>query len=236
MIKNFLSIAKNKLLPTLKHEKQETEKELIYRKDGKTLHKIIEYNQAHVVLKIIIFDYFKPNKIKSVEEYSNGDLCKITNFSIIKSETEYEPKTGKKLKTYNYNIKNSSILSATYNYDLETQNISRLTIYRPDGLSIALIKEFNPKTRELVKCVNYKRNSSVIASVSTYEITGATRIKTTYTYEPKNNISKPYCEKKSTTKQFISPKTLYSLPKQNIAKLIDNLYKNNNSFSAIKVS
>lgn len=236
MVTNFLSIAKNMLLPMKKQIIPEPEKEIIYRKNQKTIHKIIEYDYNHVIRKITVFDYFKPQKVKSIEEYKNGSLYKITNFSLIKSETEYQPKTGKKIKTLNYNISNPSKLSSIYNYDSETQNINRLTIYRPDGLSVALIKEFNPRTNTLLKCINYKRNSSTIASVSTFEITETTTIKTTYTYNSKlNKVTFPIREK---SRQPVgnTNNVPHDLPKHNIAKLIDNLYKNNLSLSIIKVS
>ena len=127
---------------------------------GKTVDKIIEYAPDGTT-KILItnYDYFDETKIKSIEEFDQetGNLKKITTFTLFKSITDYDLKTGKKLKTTNFDLKTSSKKTSIYDYDIETEKISRVTVFRPDGKSVNMVKELNPNTGAVERVINYKK-------------------------------------------------------------------------------
>lgn len=211
--------------------------ETIYRSDGVSVDKIIETDaQTNQVVKITYFDYFNDKKIKSVEEFEEGIKIRVTLFSFFKSVSEFDKKTGKKTKTINYTVKDDSKIMSEYDYDIETERISRMTVYRTDGKSIAFIKELSPETGAVSRCINYKKDSTAISSVSKYELLGDTTVKTTYYYTNPIYMTSPEMVSKKITADNLNKKVIDSFSSKKVNYLIDNLYKNNNSFSSIQVS
>lgn len=213
-------------------------KEIIYRHDGKTVDKVIEYAQDRITKKQITnYDYFDDKKIKSIEEFDTetGNLKTITTFTLFKSVTNYDVKTGKKLKTTNFDLKTSTKKTSIYDYDIETEKIRRVTVFRADGKSVSMIKELNPITGIVERVINYKKGSSAISSVSKYEFQGDKTIKTTFYYNTPMYFTSPITFNKKITADTLNKKVLDNSNKKQITKLIDNLYKNKLSFSSISV-
>ena len=143
-------------------------KEIVYRHDGKTVDKIIEYAPNGITKKQVTnYDYFNDKKIKSIEEFDQetGNLKRITTFTLFKSVTNYDIKTGKKIKTTNFDLKTSTKKTSIYDYDIETEKISRVTVFRADGKSVSMVKELNPTTGVVERVINYKKGSSAISSI-----------------------------------------------------------------------
>lgn len=213
-------------------------KEIIYRHDGKTVDKIIEYAPNGITKKQVTnYDYFNDKKIKSIEEFDQetGNLKRITTFTLFKSVTNYDIKTGKKLKTTNFDLKTSTKKTSIYDYDIETEKISRVTVFRADGKSVSMVKELNPTTGIVERVINYKKGSSAISSVSKYEFQGDKTIKTTFYYNTPMYFTSPITFNKKLTADTLNKKVLDNNNKKQITKLIDNLYRNKLSFSSISV-
>ncbi len=219
--------------------RDENLKKTVYRFDGVSVDKVIEYNsRTGKKVKITNFDYFDNTKVKSVEDYDavTGMKVRITNFSLFKSVTDFDIKSGKKIKTTNFDIKNETKKTSVYDFDTETGKILRITLFCPDGDSISLIKELNPQTGMPKKCVNYKRNSTLISSVSQYEFLGDKTIKTTFFYnEPAHYTNSPAFSK-IVPADTPDEKVPDESKKRRINRLIDNLYKNKTSFSSVLTS
>lgn len=218
-------------------EVQEPIVETVYRADGVSVDKIIETDAlTNQVIKITYYDYFDDKKIKSIEEFEDGLKIRLTLFSFFKSVSEFDKKTGKKIKTINYAVKDESKIMSKYDYDIETERISRMTVYRADGKNIAFIKELSPETGAVSRCINYKKDSSAISSVSKYELLGDTTVKTTYYYTNPIYMTSPEMVSKKITADNLNKKVIDSFSSKKVNYLIDNLYKNKNSFSSIQVS
>ena len=209
----------------------------IFRQDGVSVEKIIETNmETGKIIRITNFDYFNDKKVKSVEDYEDGTKIRYTTFSFFKSVTEFDKKTGKKLKTTNYNIKDDNKKISVYDYDIEKNKIVRMTVYRTDGKNIAFIKEISPETGIVSRCINYKKDSPAISSVSKYEMIGNTTVKTTYYYSTPVFEYTPDTINRKIVADTLNKKVLNSFGVKNVGKLIDNLYQRKQNFSAIKVS
>ncbi len=212
-------------------------KEIIYRYNRNIIEKIIEYNPVtNKKVRVINYDYFNDKKISSVEEYIDGVRVRITGYSMFKSVTEFDKKTGKKLQTTNYSQSDDNKISSIYYYDFETEKISKMCVYRPDGKSIAFVKEISPKTGMVTRCINYKKNSSAVSSVSKYEILGGTLVKTTFFYNSPIHFSSDKMLDRRITADTLNTRVISSFKEKNTDKLIDNLYQNNNNFGMIKIS
>lgn len=236
-IKYGSKLLKNIISPEYEKNEIETKQQTFYRHDGVSVEKIIETDAlTGQTLKITNFDYFDDKKIKSIEEYDEGVKIRLTLFSFFKSVTEFDKKSGKKIKTTNYTVKNDSKIMSVYDYDAETEKIVRMTVYRTDGKTVAFIKEISPQTGIVSRCINYKKDSSAISSVSKYERMGDTTVKTTYYYTNPIYLSSPDMVDKKITADNLNKKVLDTFNGKKINHLIDNLYKNKNSFSSIQVS
>ncbi|MBR6098278.1 DUF2963 domain-containing protein [bacterium] len=209
----------------------------VFRQDGISVEKIIETNtETGKIIRVINFDYFNDKKIKSIEEYEDDIKIRFTAFSFFKSVTEFDRKTGKKIKTTNYNIKDDTRKISVYDYDIESGKIVRMSVYRTDGKNLAFIKEISPDTGIVSRCINYKKNSSAISSVSKYEVMGSTTVKTTYYYSTPVYEYTPDTIDRKITADILNKKVLDSIGVKNVGKLIDNLYRRKQNFSTIKVS
>ena len=215
----------------------ETSKEYVYRKDGMRVEKIVEYNVANGnIVKITNLDYFNDKKVKSVEEYKGGKLVRFTGYSLFKSVTEYDKISGKKICTTNYQIKNENKISSVYHYDTETEKIVKMAVYRPDGKYVAFVKEISPESGQVVRCINYKKNSSAISSVSKFEFMGTTSVKTTFYYNTPLYFESVAMLDKKILADTLNNRVLTDSKRGRIDKLIDNLYKNKQSFASVKIS
>ena len=117
---------------------------------------------------------------------------------------EFDPNTGKKIRTTNYNLKDETKISSVQEYDLETGKIVMISIYKRDGRTVSIIKKINPETGKVTSWVNNKITE----------------------YQP----VEPAKFSKSSYQDF---KAVDGEEKENIARLIDNLYRNNLKFEHI---
>ena len=174
------------------------EKEIIYRKNGKAVDKVIETDKyTGTKVRTTHFDYFNDNKIRSIDEYDlkSGKKIRTINYVLYKSIDEYDIESGKKIRTINYSIKDENKLSSIQEYNIETGNIISMTIYKRDGKTISVTKNIDPVTGKITNWLNNKNKS----------------------YQPiesKNFLTRTYDRCSPLTNQ------------DNIAELIDNLYNN----------
>ena len=180
------------------------EKEVVYRKNGKAVDKVIETDKyTGSKVRTTHFDYFNDKKIRSIDEYDikSGKKIRTINYVLYKSVDEYDIETGKKIRTINYNIKDENKLSSIQEYDLETGKIISMTIYKRDGKTVSVTKKINPETGKITNWLNNKNYQLI---------------------EPEKYTTRSY-NKCSTTFQ-----------QDNVAELIDNLYNNNIKFENFK--
>lgn len=185
----------------------EIREEVVYRKNGKSVDKVIEFDKfSGFKVKTTYFDYFNDKKIRSVDEYDyqSGKKIRTINYVLYKSIDEYDISTGKKVRTINFNVKDESKISSIQEYDTETGKIKTISIYKRDGKTVSIIKRIDPKTGKITNWVNSK--------------------KTNY---------KPVEPAKFTTRNYDNIKAMDAKCKDDIAKLIDKLYRNKLCFENI---
>ena len=206
--------------------------EIIYRKNCNKVESVIKFSQkTGRKIKTVNYDYFDDTKIKSIDEFdeNSGKKIKTTNFTLFKAVTEYDLQSGKKLRTLNYHYRDESKLSSIHEYNLQYEKVCKITEFRNDGKSVSMVKELNPKTEMIEKCISYKRDSNTVNSVSKYDFDGNKTVKTTMYYNGLK-FNKPKETKKSVFGDF---KVLSPAEKIKKDKLIDNLFKNGLSFSML---
>lgn len=178
----------------------ETEEKIVYRKNGKSIEKVIEFDiKTGSKVKTTHFDYFDDKKIRSIDEYDkkSGKKLRTINYVLYKSIDEYDLQSGKKLRTINFNVKDDTKISSIQEYDQETGKISTISIYKRDGKTVSIIKKIDPLTDKVTNWVN----SSIVEN-------------------------KPFEFSKTSTITYDNIKTSEENKnkKDNIAQLIDNLY------------
>lgn len=176
----------------------ETKEKIVYRKNGKSIDKVIEFDaKTGSKIKTTHYDYFDDKKIRSIDEFDKqtGKKIRTINYVLYKSVDEYDIESGKKLRTINYNVKNETKISSIQEYDLETGKIIMVYIYKRDGKTISIIKRIDPVTEKVTNWVN-------------------------------DHIKKPLEPIKFTTRCYDNIKMKNDEEKEDIAKLIDNLYSN----------
>ena len=138
----------------------EVKEEIVYRKNGKAIDKIIEINtKTGSKIKTTHFDYFDDNKIRSIDEfdYKTGRKMRTINYVLYKSVDEYDVNSGKKIRTINYNIKDEDKISSIQDYDTESGKINTISIYKRDGRTISIIKKIDPETGKITNWVNNRK-------------------------------------------------------------------------------
>jgi len=231
----YFVLPQSKFLESLNKQFKEQERfeaekyfeEKVYRKSSGKIECVHTFTKKEGKrVKTVYYDYFNDKKIKSVDEYSEktGKKIRTTDFTLYKSVTEYNPENEKKLKTVNYTLKDESKIASIHEYHNIYNKVSRISIFRPDGKTISMVKEINPLTERVEKCINYKKDSNIISSISKYEFQNDKMIKTTcyytdYTHSIKE-FKAPYEEPACRTKN---------------AKLIDNLFKKNLNFTMLQI-
>lgn len=186
----------------------ETREEVVYRKNGKSVDRIIEFDpHTGSKIKTTHYDYFNDKKVRSIDEYDRktGRKIRTINYVLYKSVDEYDLETGKKIRTINFNVKDETKISSIQEYDLETGKIITISIYKRDGKTVSIIKKIDPVTEKVTSWVNNK-----------------------------NLEYKPIEPPKITTRYYDNIKTIPQKDKENIAQLIDNLYSNKIKFENIK--
>ena len=89
----------------------ETKEKIIYRKNGKSIEKVIEFDtKTGSKVKTTHYDYFDDKKIRSVDEFDrkSGKKLRTINFVLYKSIDEYDLQSGKKIRTINFNVKDET--------------------------------------------------------------------------------------------------------------------------------
>ena len=186
----------------------ETREEVVYRKNGRSVDRVIEFDiQTGAKVKTTHYDYFNDKKIRSVDEYDRKTVKKIrtVNYVLYKSVDEYDAETGKKLRTINFNVKDETKISSIQEYDLDTGKIVTISIYKRDGKTVSIIKRIDPVTEKVTSWINNKNTG----------------------YKPVEPV-------KIMTRCYDNIKIADNKDKEDIAKLIDNLYCNNLKFENIE--
>lgn len=192
-----------------KNSQPQTREEVVYRKNGKSIDRIIEIDVVTGSrLKTTHFDYFNDKKVRSIDEYDkfSGQKIRTINYVLYKSVDEYDLDTGKKIRTINYNIKDETKISSIQEYDLATGKIIKISIFKRDGKTISIIKSIDPETEKVTSWINNKNID--------YRIPECTKA-----------VSRIYENIKTSTVQS---------NRDDIARLIDNLYKNKTKFENIR--
>lgn len=192
-----------------KNSQPQTREEVVYRKNGKSIDRIIEIDVVTGFrLKTTHFDYFNDKKVRSIDEYDkfSGQKIRTINYVLYKSVDEYDLDTGKKIRTINYNIKDETKISSIQEYDLATGKIIKISIFKRDGKTISIIKSIDPETEKVTSWINNKNID--------YRMPERTKA-----------VSRIYENIKTSTVQS---------NRDDIARLIDNLYKNKTKFENIR--
>ena len=188
--------------------KPTTREEVFYRRNGKFIDKVIEFDlNTGLKVRTTHYDYFNDKKIRSVDEFdlNTGKKFRTINYVLYKSIDEFDIKSGKRLRTINFNVKDDSKISSIQEYSLETGKINKILIYKRDGRTVSIVKDVDVNDENLIE--KYKKN-----------------------VEKKPIKLKPTVS----TRSYDSFKKIDEETKDNIAKLIDKLYKNNLKFENIK--
>lgn len=185
----------------------ETREEVVYRKNGKSVDKIVEFDSiTGSKIKTTHYDYFNDKKIRSIDEYDRktGRKIRTINYVLYKSVDEYDITTGKKIRTINYNVKDETKISSIQEYDSNTGKIITISIFKRDGKTVSIIKKIDPITEKVTSWVNNK-----------------------------NLEYKPIEPPKVTTRYYDNIEKKSQKEKDNIAQLIDNLYSKKMKFENI---
>lgn len=214
---SFPEQSTNSHLKLLNNEPEiKTREEIVYRKNGKTIDRIIEVDVVTGSrLKTTHFDYFNDKKVRSIDEYDkfSGQKIRTINYVLYKSIDEYDLATGKKIKTTNFNIKDENKISSIQEYDLETGKIVKILIFKRDGETISIIKKIDPVTEKVTSWVNNQPQNS------------QRRLKARESHGAQKAVSKIYENIKISSTQS---------KQDDIARLIDNLYNKKVKIENIK--
>lgn len=192
------------------NNKTTTREEIVYRKNGKSIDRIIEVDVVTGCrVRTTHYDYFNDKKVRSIDEYDKftGRKIRTVNYILYKSIDEYDPETGKKIRTTNFNIKDENKISSIQEYDLVSGKIIKISIFKRDGKTVSIIKEIDPETEKITSWVNNKQ------------------LKIT----PQETILQKPVEK---IDSYIKTSVINN-HKDDIARLIDNLYCNRVKFENI---
>ena len=186
--------------------KPSTREEVVYRRNGKSIDKIVEFDiKTGSKVKTTHYDYFNDKKIRSVDEFDRqtGRKMRTINYVLYKSIDEFDIETGKKLRTINYNVKDDSKISSIQEYDIKTGKISTVSIYKRDGKTVSVVKNIDPETEKVTNTVN------------------------------KNSVRKHTEKSDFKTRLYENINPIKKEEQEYIARLIDNLYRKNLRFENI---
>ncbi len=144
-----------KFLPAVEQDFRE---QTIYRRNGKSVDKIIRYDlKTGKPVKITNYDYFNDKKIRSVDEFDNisGKKIRTINYVLYKSVDEFDIETGCKIRTINFNVKDSSKISSIQEYD-KTGKIISISVFKRDGKTVSITKNIDPITQKVTNLHNLK--------------------------------------------------------------------------------
>lgn len=136
---------------------QETKEKIVYRKNGTSIDRIIEFDaKTGSKIKTTHYDYFNDKKVRSIDEFDRktGKKLRTINYVLYKSIDEYDCETGKKLRTINFSVKDETKISSIQEYDLETGKIITISIYKRDGKTVSIVKKIDPVTEKVSNWVN----------------------------------------------------------------------------------
>ena len=170
-----------------------------------TREEVVYRKNGRSVDRVIVFDIQTGAKVKTTHyDYFNDKK--------IRSVDEYDRKTGKKIRTVNYVLYKSvdeydaeTKISSIQEYDLDTGKIVTISIYKRDGKTVSIIKRIDPVTEKVTSWINNKNTG----------------------YKPVEPV-------KIMTRCYDNIKIADNKDKEDIAKLIDNLYCNNLKFENIE--
>ena len=113
-----------------------------------------KYNKSEY--KINNYECLNEKRVSSFDEYDpvTGKKVRTVNFVLYKSIDEYDLKTGKKIRTINFSAKDKSIV-----------------LYKQDGRTISAIKKFDYSTNKVasINKQNYVIENPVISQTKIYD-------------------------------------------------------------------
>ena len=182
-----------------------TREEVTYRRNGRSIDRITEFDlNTGSKIKTTHYDYFNDKKIRSIDEY---DL-----------------KTGKKLRTINY-----VLYKSVDEYDLKTGKKVRTINYSvKDETKISSIQEYDIETGKIITISIYKRDGKTISIVK--RIDPKTDKVTNWINDKVEVIER---NDKIFTRNYDNMKFDDEEKSENIANLIDNLYRKEIKFENI---
>jgi len=198
--------------------------EVIYRKNNKTIDKIHFFDtRTGAKIRTHHYDYFNDRKIRTIDEFDidTGKKIRTTSFVLYKSVDEFDIDTGKKIRTINYDMHDENKVVSVQEYDLDYEKIVKISVFKKNSDDISLIKEINPKTEKVVKWTSYKDAANNVTSIHEYKPHKA--VKSTYMHKENHRKINMKADYRDMNK-------LAETEKDRMAKLIDNLYKNNLKF------
>jgi len=186
------------------HLEHKTREEVVFRKNGKSIDKLIEFD-AHTGarIKTTHYDYFNDKKIRSIDEYDR--------------------ETGNKVRTINY-----VLYKSIDEYDIKTgKKIRTINFNIKDENKISSIQEYDIETGKIVTLLIYKRDGKTVGIIKNIDP------KTDKITNWVNKDDKINSINNFSTRNYENIKPMDVSSKEDIAKLIDNLYSNNMNFENI---
>lgn len=184
---------------------EKSRQEVIYRRNGKSIDRLIEFDSSTgSKIKTTHYDYFDDKKIRSIDEY--------------------DKETGKRIRTTNF-----VLYKSIDEYDLKTgKKVRTINFNIKDESKISSIQEYDIETGKIITITIYKRDGKSIGIVK--KIDPDTGKVSNWINQEKNVIIDI---PKYNTRSYDNVKQMGEKEKENIANLIDDLYKNKMKFDKI---
>ncbi len=130
-----------------------------------------KYNKSEY--KINNYECLNEKRVSSFDEYDpvTGKKVRTVNFVLYKSIDEYDLKTGKKIRTINFSAKDKSKITSIQYYDIETERLISIVLYKQDGRTISAIKKFDYSTNKVasINKQNYVIENPAICQTKIYD-------------------------------------------------------------------
>ena len=187
------------------HLEIKTREEVTYRRNGKSVDRITVFDlHTGSKIKTTHFDYFNDKKIRSIDEY--------------------DIKTGRKLRTINY-----VLYKSVDEYDIKTgKKVKTINFSVKDETKISSIQEYDLETGKIIIISIYKRDGKTLSIVK--RIDPVTDKVTNWINDKIEVLNKP---DKIFTRNYDNMKFDDAEKSENIASLIDNLYRKELKFENI---
>lgn len=130
-----------------------------------------KYNKSEY--KIHNYECLNEKRVSSFDEYdpATGKKVRTVNFVLYKSIDEYDLQTGKKIRTINFSSKDKSKITSVQYYDIETEKLISIVLYKHDGRTISAIKKFDHSTNKVssINKQNYVLKLPAVSETQSYD-------------------------------------------------------------------